>query len=116
MGRLKLLRLLTESAEHVAGKLREALDERTVEHLVAAPLSEDDKAAVWNLYLQGKPLCCKEGKKNLEAALDDPFWVEHINEWAYELLGCDPEYQPGGRWHEGGKSKLLSILKGEKIQ
>jgi len=51
MGRLKLLRLLTESAEHVAGKLREALDERTVEHLVAAPLSEYDKAAVWNLYL-----------------------------------------------------------------
>jgi len=81
-------------------------------HLVDHPLSKRDRQRVRKLYLEGKGLCCDSGLQLLKEIIDD-CWAEYINNRAYEVLGCDSCWKPGGRYFEDGRKKLEEILEGK---
>ena len=90
------------------------LEARSKEHRGAFPLPESVKNEIRTAYRSGEPLCCKRGRLTLEATAADHCWVDFINKEAYERLGCDESWKPGGRYFEEGKEKLERILRGEE--
>lgn len=74
-------------AERAADK---TLDDFVTEHLRDHPLSPEAIAELRAAVGAGKPLCCKDGAVFL-AAVVDPIWAEHLNEWAYDALGCNKD-------------------------
>lgn len=105
--RESLARLI--DAELACKNARDEAERLDAEHRAKYPLSSRAKSRILKLYRTGQPLCCAQGKENLSRCVD-LVWVEHINTWAYGYLGCqDPEWRPGGRWHEKGAAKLLEL-------
>lgn len=64
-----------------------ALDDFVSDHLRDYPLSPAACNALRDRVRAGLPLCCKDGAAFL-AAVVDPIWAEHLNEWAYDALTC----------------------------
>jgi hypothetical protein len=79
-------------------------------HRAKYPLDGRTQDAIIRAYCDGKPLCCEEGQKLLYKLGLDACWAEHINNWAYEHLGCAEFYKPKGNHHERGLSKLCKFL------
>jgi hypothetical protein len=109
----QLAPLLAEKDAEIE-RLTKLLEERSHlppdEHRAVHPLSEAQKNRVRELYQRGEPLCCRTGKHNLLQIINDVVWVEYINDWAYERLGCSSAWKPGGESWDAGKVTLEKIL------
>jgi len=68
----------------------EAMEEAIESDIQKHSPSEETKRRILALYQEGKPLCCKDGRKNLRDTGLSPGWVERLNEPAYDALGCSP--------------------------
>jgi hypothetical protein len=111
---MSVLFKLAEAAEWLAWRLRSFADAHAEEHRNRCALTMDEKLAIMDLYMDGKPLCCREGVKNLRRVLGSSYWVEKINDDAYEMLGCSSGWKPGGHLFEDGKAKLWERILGEE--
>jgi len=101
-----------ERADEGDWALKMEADRLLREYLVENPLPESMRETIRALYSSGARLCCHGGKKRLEEVMDDPRWVHHINDMAYDSLGCSKSFKPGGDTFEEGKERLERILNG----
>lgn len=83
----KWLQALVETKTAELTEARAALREHVTNHLREHPLSEAARESLRGAVLEGKPLCCEAGMALLKGIVD-PIWADHINDWAYEALGC----------------------------
>jgi len=78
------------------------------------PLTKKMKDAIYGAFAEGRPLCCKEGRKVLKELGVDSCWREYINDWAYNSLGCTESDKPGGCFYERYLENLRVFLYGGK--
>lgn len=99
-----------EKARIAMGQAERDIENLDRLHREEHPLSNDTKRTIVVAFRGGKRLCCEAGRKVLaDLGLDD-CWIEHLNDWAYEHLGCSPEWNLGGEWYRVGEAKLCDKL------
>ena len=74
------------------------------------PLSEKTRARILASFVAGNPLCCTRGRENLAGLGLDGYWIEYLNDWAYEALGCSDEWKLGSHFFEHGSKRLREKL------
>jgi len=103
-----------DKADREAAEAQSALEEAGKRYRREHPITEETKTKLINLYKSGKPLCCTQGRANLTDAGLAGYWVEYLNDWAYDSLGCQGYYFPGGSGYESGLRSLRNRLQQEK--
>jgi len=72
-------------------------------------VTEENIRRIMNLYDDGKPLCCAEGRRKLRGFMGR-HWADCISDFAYETLGCNGDWRPGGTHFANGRRKLNKFL------
>jgi len=99
-----------DKADREAAEAQSALEEAGKRYRREHPIPEEIKTKLINLYKSGKPLCCTQGRVNLTDAGLAGCWVEYLNDWAYDSLGCSETYHTGGFNYEHGLARLRGKL------